>query len=59
MKVIARDYQKDDSLLLTIVCECGDLIRHSNKKRIVKCKKCGRKEDLVEMKKRDFNKGGL
>jgi len=53
MKVIARDYRKDGSLLLTIACECGDLIRHSNRKRFVKCKKCGRREDLEEMKKRE------
>ena len=50
-----RDYQKGKgNLLLTIVCECGNLIRHPNRKRIVKCKKCNRKDDLVEMKKRDF-----
>lgn len=59
MKVISRDYQRNGSLLLTIVCECGELIRHSNRKRIVKCKRCGKEGDLIEMKKKDFEKGGL
>jgi len=56
MKVISRDYQKDGSLLLTIACECGDLIRHSNRKRFVRCKKCRRADDLVEMQKKEFEK---
>ena len=58
MKVTTRDYQKDGSLLLTIVCECGNLIRHSTWKRIVKYKRCRKKDDLVEMQKRDFEEPG-
>jgi len=54
MKVISRDYKKGKgNLILTIVCECGNLIRHPNNKRVVKCSRCRKEEDLLEIKKKE------
>lgn len=52
MKVIDGDWTPK-GIVLTIACKCGELLKHPTWKRWVKCRKCGARGDLIQMKSED------